>query len=193
MRERFWSASCAILGGSIWLLAPLVLSTYQFSQTIRYDILILIAPLFLVIGLVGYYREYTPAYSSAGRVKVWLLGVGVLGFVPLATHKTLFTFTLPVGVVLFGIAILGAVLVQAGTIGIAIDTWRTEVPSRWIAVWLPLALPATAVSNYVGATTLGLFRAGTNYYTGIFGLAWIGLGYHLWRSNETTHSWETDE
>ena len=180
MRKRVWSAGCAIIGGFIWLVAPLVLSAYRFSRTIQYDYLILITPLFLVIGLAGYYREYAPEYSLTGRAGVWLLGIGVLGFVPIATHRTLVSYTLPTGVFLFGIAVFGAVLAQVGTIGIAIDVWQTRTPSKWIAVWLPLALPATAASNYIGATTLGLYSVGMNYYTGAFGLAWIGLGYHLW-------------
>ncbi len=185
MRKQFWSAGCAIIGGTIWLIAPLVLNTYRLSWTIQYDYLVLITPLFLVIGLVGYYREYTPAYSVGGRAGVWLLGVGVLSFIPIATHRTLISYTLPTGVVLLVIAFFGAVLAQVGTIAIAIDAWQTGIPSRWIAVWLPSALPVTAASNYIGATTLGLYSVGMNYYTGIFGLAWIGLGYHLWRSNET--------
>lgn len=193
MYSRTLSGSFSIAGGCIWFIAPLVLSAYHFSQAVHYDYFILLAPVLLVVGLVGFYREYSSEYTSAGRIGIWLLGIGILGFIPIASHRTLFLATLPVGVILFGVAVVGALLAEVGTIGIAIDAWRTSVPSKWIAVWLPLALPATAFSNYVGATTLGLFRVGMNYYTGIFGLAWVGLGYFLLRPNKLNHHHENED
>lgn len=184
MVSRSAFAGSAILGGAIWLLAPAVFSAYHFSQAVRYDYLVLLSPFLLVVGLYGFKREYGPSYSAAGRTGIVLLGAGTLGFVPIATHNTLFTFTLPVGVILFFVGALGAVVAQIGAVGMAFDAWRRGVPAKGLAVWLPLALPATAVSNYLGATVLGLFSVGLDYYTGLSGLAWIGLGYYVWNAED---------
>jgi len=143
-----------------------------------YGHLVVAAPVLLVVGLLGFYRAYATAYSAPGRIGIWLFGVGTLGFVPISTHRVLFLYTLPQGLVLFVVAVVGALLAEAGTVGIAVDAWRTETPSRWL-VWLPLALPATAAVNYVGATTLGLFSVVFDYHTGVFGLAWVALGYSI--------------
>lgn len=194
MRGRPISAGCAIFGGTILLLAPLVLTAYPVGRLTRYyELLILIAPLFLVIGLGGYYRAYASEYSLAGKIGVWLLGVGVLCFVPIAAHGTVVTYTLSTGVLLIALAYVGGGLAQAGTIGIAFDAWKTSTPSKWMALWLPWALPATAVSIYVGALELGLFRVGWFYYTGLFGLAWLGLGYHILGAADTNQSGEKIE
>lgn len=188
MRTRILFASSTIIGGCIWLLAPFVLSMYHFSQEIQYAQLFLIAPLFLAIGLIGYYREFASKYSLTGRVGIFLLALGVLGFVPFSTHRTLTTYTLPAFFPLAVIAVVGAVSAQVGMVGIAIDAWQTNVPSKRMALWLPLSLPATAAINYIGDTMLGLFHVGLHYYTGVSGLAWIGLGYLLWQSTEGTPS-----
>jgi hypothetical protein len=186
-------ASCSIAGGCIWLLSPLVLSFPRLHQAVQYEYLLLIAPLFLLVGVIGFYRAYAPKYSFAGRGGLWLLGVGVLGFVPLGTHRTLFVYTLGTGFLLLIAAMIGTVLVELGAVGIAIDAWRTSTPSRWLAGWLPLALPATAATNYLGDTVLGIFPVGMHYYSGVSGLMWIGLGYFLWRSTDANQASRLDD
>jgi len=178
MLSRRWYAVPAVLGGAVLAANPVIGSTAELVEPLEYGHLVVVAPLLVVLGLVGFYRTYADTYSTLGRVGTWLLGVGTLGFVPISTHRTVVSYTLPEGVALFAAGVVGAVLAEAGTVGIAVDAWRTGRPSKWLAVWLPLALPATAVINYVGATTLGLLSVVFNYHTGVFGLTWIAIGYY---------------
>jgi len=177
MEFDYFSGSVSIFGGLLWLLAPFVLSMYEFSQTVNYGIVLLLTPFVLILGLIGFYREYADSYSLAGRFGIFSFGTGILLFVPVATHRTVYEYALPTGAILITLAIIGALIAEAGTIGIAIDAIQTGIPSKNLGLWLPLALPITGVSNYLADTTINTFHLGLHYYTGVFGLAWIGIGY----------------
>lgn len=188
MDVRPWYAGAAVVAGVVWGVAPVVfvvgpagfpnlyrlLATSGFLEGYRY--LVLLAPPLFVVGLAGYYRAYAGAYALSGRVGIALLAIGVLCVVPLAANGTVVTYALPTGVLVMSLAGVGAVVAELGTVGIALDAWRTGVPSEHLALWLPLALPVGVATNYLAGAVI-LSRV--TYLTGAFGLAWIALGYRL--------------
>ena len=171
--QRRSLAACAIVGGLLWLLTPLVPATFRLPVHRQY--FLLLASLLFAAGVIGFYRAYGRTYSFRGRAGMFLLALGVLCFVPFLAHPVLVTYTLATGTLAYFLALFGGVLAEVGTIAIALDAWRTETPSKWLAVWFPLALPLTAV------TTLGSGIVGLYGYVGLYGFAWIALGLRLWR------------
>lgn len=178
MPPRSVFALSAIFGGFVWLLAPAIPDSALFTEAVAFDRLVAVTPLLLVVGLYGFYREYAAVYSRWSKIGTGLACVGLLGFVPISLHPIV-GFTFVVGVVAIATAVAGGILSEAGTILLALDVWRTETPSKRLAVWFPLALPATVLANYVGSTQFEIFDVLWLYHTGVVGLAWIGLGYYL--------------
>jgi hypothetical protein len=180
---RTGAAGSSVVGGLIWLLAPLVSGSPSLWFALRYDLLLVAASALVAVGLVGLYGAYGRTHGTVGRAGLTALGVGVLllGLAPLSDYLVV---TLPVGVAMLAGATVGALLAEAGTLGVAAAARRTGEPSKRLAVWLPLALPASVLTNFVGASVLELYFVGRNYYVGLAGLAWIAVGYHLLRSVE---------
>lgn len=72
-----------------------------------------------------------------------------------------------------------AIFVGLGAIGVGVDNWKTDRPSKWIGGRFPLALPVSADIIFWEARLNDLIWMGNYYYSSLFGLAWIGLGYYL--------------
>lgn len=168
----------SFIGGIIWSLGPVMPDSAGLGNTVRFEQLITLATFLLLASLYGFYKEYNPIYSKFGKGGMWLLGIGIMGFVPISLRGNV-EFTFAIGIVFIVAALIGGIVAEIGTILMAVDIWRTETPSKWMSVWFPLALPTTVVVNYIASNYLNIFHVLWNYHTGIFGFAWIGIGYHL--------------
>lgn len=186
-------AAAAIIGGVCWSILPLlyfyVRELHAIGIPIQYahSLLPAIAVPLLLIGLRGFYNRYGQTYSTLGRGGLWGLGIGLLGLWPLGMIGFLSTsFDISIsfarGFWVIPVAVVGVVVIELGATGVGVDAWKTDTPSRWMGVWFPLLLPASILVNYyLGFATSILPNIGGHYYSGLFGLAWIGLGYFLWR------------
>lgn len=186
MHFRRWFGVPAFVSGVLLLLAPVLYGVRSLQSSTSFDYLVFASPLLLIVGLYGFHREHGSAYTWKADVGTWLVAGGLLGIVPMLAHRTVTQYTLPTAVPLMVLAMVGIVLLEAGTIGIGIDAWRTETPSKRLAVGLPLSLPVSAIANGlfgpIGAEIITLpFWFGLHWYGGLFGLAWIGIGYYALR------------
>lgn len=84
------------------------------------------------------------------------------------------------GILVVAVAIAGTLITELAAIGIGNDAWKTSTPARWMGLWFPTLLPTSILMNYwlVAATSI-LPNIGGHFYSGLFGLAWIGFDYYL--------------
>lgn len=191
--RQAWPGTAAIIGGVCWSVLPLLYfygrELHSIGVPIRYarSLLPAIAVPLLLIGVRGFSNRYGETYSSFGRGGLRGLGFGILCLWPLGLLSFLDVYVgvsigFGGGIWVVAVAIAGALITELAAIGIGIDAWQTNTPARWMGLWFPALLPASILLNYwlVAATTI-LPNIGGHFYSGLFGLAWIGVGYYLWR------------
>lgn len=187
-----WAAAAAVVGGVIWAILPIVFNyddvIYSIDILDPFDpsILPALAVPLLILGVRGFYERYADAYSLWGRGGLWAIGLGLVGLWPFGLLEFLriylgISVSFGLGFGAYFLAIGAAIFVGLGAIGVGIDSWKTGRPSKWMGVWFPLALPVSALVNVWAAHLNDFIWMGNHYYSGLFGLAWIGLGYYLLR------------
>lgn len=174
---RTVSAGSSALGGLIWLAAPLFPLLYRLSSTFRPRMLFVLAPLLVAVGLVGFDDAYGGTYGTTGRTGIGLVAVGVpsLGLAPLAQWLGL---SFGIGVLFLLGAYVGAALAGTGAVAVAAAAWRTEAPSRWLAVWLPVGVVATASATFPGSAFVPRLLASLDALAMVAGAAWLAVGYY---------------
>lgn len=189
--RRGWQALAAVGGGVLWTLVPVVYGIQGIVYSVEaLDIVPLalvpaLAPPLLVLGVRGFHERYASSYSPWGRGGLWALALGLVGLWPFALLEFV-SVGMGAGIAIYATAIAAGGVVELGTIGVAIDCWRSGVPSRRMAVWFPPALPLSALVNYWAAHLHDHIRMGGHYYAGLFGVAWIAVGYRLLKPAQTT-------
>lgn len=183
-----WAAAAAVVGGVIWAILPIVFNYDDVIYSINLldpvdpSILTALAVPRLILGIWGFYEQYADAYSLWGRGGMWAIGLGLLGLWPFGLLRFMRIYLgFWVGFGAIFMAFGAAIIIGLGAVGVGIDSWKTGRPSKWLGVWFPLALPISAMVNYWAAHLNDIIWMGGHYYSGLFGLAWIGLGYYLLR------------
>lgn len=168
-----------MLGGLLLALTPFF-SSLRYGRVSAWEppLVALSSPL-VVIGLLGWYRRHAGTYSVVGRGGLVFLILGVLGLWPFSLVRSV-TLSMGPGIQLWYLTYGAMGIVEVGTIGVSIDAWRTEAPSRWLGLWFPLAMPVAVLS----AGVTGYFWMGDNPGAALFGLAWIAIAYLLWRRSD---------
>lgn len=165
-----WGGLAAIVGGVLFLAFPLLgyarVSVPFFGGMVG-------GLLLTCVGMVGFHALQSQRYGRVGVAGFWLVVVASL-------------------VVAFGVAdyfIWGDFLQQAppawlgwgllvlvvGFVLFGSATLRARVLPRWCGVVFIVATPAALASSTVGAFAAVFV---------VFGLAWLALGYALWRRRE---------
>lgn len=186
MASRHWFATSAILGGVILLLTPVAYYPGWLVRLLPYEYLMVVSPVLLLFGLYGYYREYRVSYTWKGKVGTVLAGIGFLGIIPILAHRTITTYTLPHGVLLISVAIIGIVLLELGVLALSIDVWQSKAMNQWLWPVVALGLPVGFVMDYALWTIsdgrlLTPLWWGVRWYPGIYGAVWVGLGSYLFK------------
>lgn len=183
----------AIIGGVCWSILPLLYlygrELHSIGLPIQYarSLLPAIAVPLVVIGVRGYSNRYGETYSSLGRGGLRGLAIGILCLWPLGVLSLLDVYVgvsigFGGGIWVVAVAIAGALIAGLAALGVGLDAWKTRTPSRWMGLWFPALLPASILLNYwLVAVTSILPNIGGHFYSGLYGLAWIGVGYHQWR------------
>jgi len=172
-----------VLGGLIWLATPLFPLLYRLLSTVRPRLLFVLAPLLVAVGLVGFGDAYGGTYGAVGRVGTGLLAVGIplIGLGPLAQWLGL---SFGIGVLFLLGAYVGAALAGTGAVAVAAAAWRTEAPSRWLAVWLPVGVVATASATFPGSAFVPRLLASLDALAMAAGAAWLAVGYYTLASGD---------
>ena len=149
---------------SIGLVKP---QTEVFSGTSDYVleaafVIALVATIFALLGLNSFAQEHQP---RAWRIVIWLVVIGT-GLTAISAIATLFA-----GRNSLGIAFLGGVLLSLlGYIVLGILALQAKVLPLWGGLALIFGFPLSVFLSSFGGGIL-------------FGLAWLGVGYVLWKRN----------
>lgn len=167
----------AMVGGVLFLAFPLLgYGLAGFTHPFFYRVeevllfLIVIALLLVPIGMVGFHALQRHSYGRIGLAGFWLVVVAslVVAF-GVADYFIWGDFLQEAPPVWLGWGVLGLVV---GFVLYGAATLQAKVLPRWCGVAFIAAVPvALALSGPLPFSSM----------FGVFGLAWLALGYTLWR------------
>jgi hypothetical protein len=177
----------AVFGGVVLLVTPFVWTAFESDPIPYYNYLVVGTPVLLCIGLAGFGKVYGPAYTASGRVGLWLVGLGLLGTMPLLSHRTIVSYSMGPGILFTLLAILSTLVFLTGSILVARSASRAELPATHGGLWLPVVPPISYVWNVASGSLPGVrqvyyvpLTSEVSWLVGIFGLLWIVIGYQTW-------------
>lgn len=181
--SRHWlqaAGIAALVGGFLWAIAPLrlaVLPEASLPGTMDFQLYAAISTaisVLLLVGVVGLHLHYRDSYGWIGRSGAAMIFIGHV-FVILPSS-------------LGDVGFIGAMIAALGGIPLGIALWRRTTAPRLAATLLiatlPIGLPITVALESVGFELLGIPLSVGVVLTGIYGAAWVILGYHLWTRNK---------
>lgn len=179
-RHELIGGLAALVGGLAFVVVPLFVPLHGMGTLHVSHILLVVAVLLIIVGIWSFQTAFRPSYTRVGRGGLWLLGVGTLGLLPF-TLLELIARGIGGAILIGTFTIVAVAVVMLGALGVAIDAYRTRVPTPWLSIWLPgaLLIPFLFIRwNHGISDWLWL---GSNPTAAFFGLAWIGFGYSVLR------------
>jgi hypothetical protein len=163
-------AVAAVVGGVIWTFVPTLFVTIPWFA----DVAIVVPPC-LALGLLEIRSRYGRVLGRSGTTGTWLLGVGLIGAFIALFANTIYPDSivklLVVGIPLF----VGGICLAVGTLLLAYRLWHLSLVSTPLATIWGLAAPASLALN-------AAITPHTDAGIGLYGLAWILVGVHLWHT-----------
>lgn len=180
--RAFFGGTSGILGGVVFLAAPLLFDLDGAPLDVRYyHVLFVVAVILLIAATSIFYEEYAPAYSPIGKIGILSLGLGLLLLLPFSLGEVIAQSVHRFFV--YFVLLATAVVLGLGAIGVGIDSLRTDVPGRWFSIWFPVTLLLPFALLDIDPGILDWLWLGNNPTAAIFGLAWIGMGVALLRTS----------
>jgi hypothetical protein len=176
------SALAAVLGGLLWD-AKIIYMIYESNSDRAYpkdltDALLFVVPLLLLAGLAGLYVHCRGRLGEQENLALAGFILGSVGLAGASVSSGLWTLGIVSDVlrglwggllfVAIGLMMLGGYILQAGLLG----RWKAVPLIVGVIGILAVAMPPW---NSVGVAAWGLF-----------GLAWVALGYVLWSGEGET-------
>ncbi len=176
------SALAAVLGGLLWD-AKIIYMIYESNSDRAYpkdltDALLFVVPLLLMAGLAGLYVHCRGRLGEQENLALAGFILGSVGLAGASVSSGLWTLGIVSDVlrglwggllfVAIGLMMLGGYILQAGLLG----RWKAVPLIVGVIGILAVAMPPW---NSVGVAAWGLF-----------GLAWVALGYVLWSGEGET-------
>lgn len=155
-------AALGMGGGLGWAVLPAAVGTPAGP------VLAVGSALALTVAVAGLFHWYEPSLGLAGRTGSIIAGSG-LAIIAVAAG---FSAIGPRQPVLTG-AFVGVAAVAVGSATLAVDWYRAGLVPPATALAVAVAIPLSVLVN---ATLVRLLGVGI----GLYGLAWVILGYHVW-------------
>jgi hypothetical protein len=163
-------AVAAVVGGVIWTFVPILFLTTPWFV----DVAIIVPPC-LALGVLEVRSRYGRVLGRSGTTGTRLLGVGLIGGFIALFANTIYPDSivklLVVGLPLF----VGGICLAVGTLLLAFRLWQLSLVSTPLATIWGLAAPASLALN-------AAITPHTDAGIGLYGLAWVLVGVHLWRT-----------